>query len=153
MVENGCMSMSMIHVILLCGWIFQTMLMKLTEKVIGEEHRFIKIMKKIKSIEIDRISIEGTIDEVVKQFQSYKTQYEPNFNNVRITEESTYEGGYYYYLVGDRLETDEEEAIREKNEAEWTARQEDSLRKQYEALKAKFEPGPCPMRVGSQPPE
>ena len=96
-------------------------------------------MKQLKSYEIDRLSFDDTIDNVIKQLQELKASHSQH-QNLRIKEESTYDGGYYYWLVGDRLETDAEEAHREKSEAEWALRHLENQRLQYEALKAKFEP-------------
>lgn len=96
-------------------------------------------MKKLKDYEIDRINIEGSIDKIIKELEEYKIKYS-NRQNLRVCEESCYDGGYYHWLKGERLETDAEEALREKNEAEWAIRHEANQRAQFEALKAKFDP-------------
>jgi hypothetical protein len=96
-------------------------------------------MKQKRTYEIDRLEFDGPIDEVVKDLQDIKVKYAEH-ENLRVYAESTYDGGYYHYLRGERLETDAEEVYREDNEAKDAAQREASLRHQYEALKAKFEP-------------
>jgi len=95
-------------------------------------------MKKIKSKELLRLEIEGSLDDTIKQLEDYKKRYS-EYTNFRIVEESVYEGGYYYYLYGDKLETDLEESNRIAAEKERDERRLEYERKQYEALKAKFE--------------
>lgn len=95
-------------------------------------------MKKIKSKELVGLEIEGSLDIFIKQLEGYKEKYS-EYTNLRIVEESVYEGGYYYYLYGDKLETDLEESNRLAAEKERDERRLANERKQYEALKAKFE--------------
>jgi hypothetical protein len=95
-------------------------------------------MKKIKSKELLRLEIEGSLDDTIKQLEDYKKRYS-EYTNLRIVEESVYEGGYYYDLYGDKLETDLEESNRIAAEKERDERRLEYERKQYEALKAKFE--------------
>lgn len=95
-------------------------------------------MKQNKSHELLRLDLEGTLDEAIKQLQSYKERYS-DYTNLRIVEDHVYEDGYYFDLYGDRLETDKEEANRLNAEKSRNERQLENERKQYEALKAKFE--------------
>jgi hypothetical protein len=95
-------------------------------------------MKQIKSHELLRLDLYSTLDEAINQLQSYKERYS-EYTNLRIVEDHVYEGGYYYDLFGDRLETDLEETNRLNTEKDRNERQTEYERKQYEALKAKFE--------------
>jgi hypothetical protein len=95
-------------------------------------------MKKIKSKELLGLEIEGSLDDTIKQLEDYKKRYS-EYTNLRIVEESVYEGGYYYCLYGDKLETDLEESNRLAAEKQRDERRLENERKQYEALKAKFE--------------
>jgi hypothetical protein len=95
-------------------------------------------MKKIKSKELVGLEIEGSLDDTIKQLEDYKKRYS-EYTNLRIIEQSVCEGGYYYYLYGDKLETDLEESNRIAAEKERDERRLEYERKQYEALKAKFE--------------
>jgi hypothetical protein len=95
-------------------------------------------MKQIKSHELLRLDLDGTLDEAIEQLQSYKERYS-DYTNLRIVEDCVYEGGYVYDLLGDRLETDLEENYRINEEKSRDERQTEYERKQYEALKAKFE--------------
>jgi hypothetical protein len=95
-------------------------------------------MKIIKSKELLRIDIESSLDDAIKQLESYKEKYS-EYTNLRIVEDHVYEGGYYYYLYGDKLETDLEESNRLAAEKQREKRRLENERKQYEILKAKFE--------------
>lgn len=97
-------------------------------------------MKQIKKIEIDSLVFEDdSINDVIKQLEEYKLKYS-DYMDLRLDSESSYDGGYYTYLKDDRYETDVEEQLREKREVEYADRNDANLRKQYEALKVKFEP-------------
>ena len=95
-------------------------------------------MKKIKPKELLRLEIEGSLDICIKQLEGYKEEYS-EYTNLRIVADYVYEGGYYYDLYGDKLETDLEESNRLAAEKERNERRLENERKQYEALKAKFE--------------
>lgn len=95
-------------------------------------------MKIIRSKELLRIDIEGSLDDVIKQLEGYKEKYS-EYTNLRIVDDHTYEGGCYYDLFGDKLETDLEESNRLAAEKEREKRRLEYERKQYEILKAKFE--------------
>jgi hypothetical protein len=95
-------------------------------------------MKKIISHELLRLDLDGSIDEAIEMLNSYKARY-CDYHNLRIVVDSAYEGGYYYDLHGDRLETDLEENYRINEEKRIDERQTEYQRKQYELLKAKFE--------------
>jgi len=95
-------------------------------------------MKKIKSKELLRLEIEGSLDDTIKQLEDYKKRYS-EYTNLRIVADYVYEGGYYYDLYGDKLETDLEESNRLAAEKQRNEIQLEYERKQYEALKAKFE--------------
>jgi|688.fasta_scaffold266811_3 hypothetical protein len=95
-------------------------------------------MKITKSKELLRLEIEGSLDDVMKQLEGYKEKYS-EYTNLRIVADYVYEGGYYYDLYGDKLETDLEESNRLAAEKQRNERQFEYERKQYEALKAKFE--------------
>lgn len=95
-------------------------------------------MKQIKSHKLLRLDLEGDLDEAIKELQSYKKTYS-DYTNLRIVEDYVHEGGYYFDLYGDRLETDLEETARINAEKSRTERDLEYERKQYEQLKAKFE--------------
>lgn len=99
-------------------------------------------MKQIKKTELERLSFEGTLDEVIEQLQKLKGQY-PGYETLEISEDSCYEGGYTYDLVGCNIETDEQEKARIDKQAEYDKINLEFKRRQYEALKTIFEPGPC----------
>jgi tetratricopeptide (TPR) repeat protein len=94
-------------------------------------------MKIIKSKELLTIDIEGSLDGAIKQLESYKERYS-EYTNLRIVADYIYEGGYYYDLYGDKLETDLEESNRLAAEKQRNEIELEYERKQYEALKAKF---------------
>ena len=58
-----------------------------------------------------------------------------------IVEHSDYEGGHSYRIVGTRPETDKQWFARAEKAMGMEAKQVESQRKQYEALKKKFEKG------------
>jgi hypothetical protein len=95
-------------------------------------------MKKIISKNIERLDLETNIDNLIRELQDYKVQYS-DYENLRINIESNYEGSDDHYLRGDRMETDEEEKLRLSREESAERKNTEFLRKQYEALKAKFE--------------
>lgn len=95
-------------------------------------------MKQKITRELLRLDLEGSIDDAIKQLQSYKAKYS-DYTNLRIVEDCVYEGGYFYDLHGDRLETDQEQTARLEAKKYDDERQLEYDRKQYEALKAKFE--------------
>ena len=95
-------------------------------------------MKQIKSRDLLRLDLEGTLDEAIEMLNSYKERYS-DYHNLRVVIDYAYEGGQYLDLYGDRLETDVEEANRLNAEKSRNDRQTEYERKQYEALKAKFE--------------
>lgn len=95
-------------------------------------------MKIIRSKELLRIDIEGSLDDAIKQLEGYKEKYS-EYTNLRIVEDYTYEGGCYYDLFGDKIEIDLEESNRLAAEKEREKRRLEYERKQYEILKAKFE--------------
>jgi hypothetical protein len=82
--------------------------------------------------------MDGTIDEIIERLNFCKEKYS-DYSNLRINEDIVYEGGYYCELMGDRLETEEEEADRLKYEKENDDRRLAYERLQYEELKKKFE--------------
>jgi len=100
-------------------------------------------MKKIVSKYLTTLHFSGTIDEVIGELKAEEKYYSQEYTNLRVDCEYSYEttgASYYRYnLIADRLETDEEEAIRIKQEEEATIIREEYQRKQYEELKAKFE--------------
>lgn len=95
-------------------------------------------MKKIKSYELLRLDLDGTLDDAIKRLQSYTERYS-DYTNLRIIPDYGYEGGCVLDLYGDRLETDMEESHRLNTEKIQSERQLEYQRKQFEALKAIFE--------------
>ena len=95
-------------------------------------------MKLIKKTELERLSFEGPIDEVIRELQKLKDRY-PDYETLEISEECCYEGGYTYELIGCNIETDEQEKARIEKQAEYDMMNLEYKRKQYEALKAIFE--------------
>lgn len=99
-------------------------------------------MKKIISHKLTTLHFSGTIDEVIKQLKQEEEYYSEEYTNLRIDNIYDWDskGSYYeHILFGDKLETDEEEALRMKQEDENKKWREENDRRQYEALKAKFE--------------
>jgi hypothetical protein len=97
-------------------------------------------MKQTKKVRIDiHVEFDSTIDDIISQLQRWKEEYKDQYDSLYIEEESAYDGGYYHYLVGHRLETDKEEKNRLVCEERWKTERLESDRQQYEKLKAKFE--------------
>ena len=89
----------------------------------------------------------GSINNVISFALVLKTEKEAEgWSNIQIGWDSDWDNNFYYYLIGDRWETDHEFALRiaaeekakvdKKNAAKAKAEHE---RKEYERLKAKFE--------------
>ena len=95
-------------------------------------------MKKIITQDLDCPDLDGSLDSIIEALIEARVKYK-DFDNLRIYEECAYEGGYYHYLRGDVLETDEQESIRVCREKEYERIGLERDRKQYESLKAKFE--------------
>ena len=99
-------------------------------------------MKKIKSHALTTLVLSGTIEEVLEQVKAVADHYSKDYTNLRIETDSNYEYDNTYYihiLFGDRIETDEEEALRIKSKEEQAERNLQYKREQYEKLKAEFE--------------
>lgn len=99
-------------------------------------------MKKIKSHRITSFFLEGTIDECIEFLENEKQYYSEKYTNLRVQcmyDYGSHEAYYKYYIYGDKLETDEEEALRIEQEEEYRKTQEERDRRNYEELKAKFE--------------
>lgn len=99
-------------------------------------------MKQIISHRITSLYLEGTIDDCIKQLKKENQYYSEKYTNLRVQcmyDYGSHEAYYKYYIYGDKLETDEEEALRIEQEDEYRKTQEERDRKNYEALKAKFE--------------
>ena len=100
-------------------------------------------MKKIKTHNLTTLHFSGTIDEVILQLKSEEEYYSDRYTNLKVDYDYDCSGdGESYYrhtLYGDKLETDEEEALRMKQEEEAIKLREEYDRRQYEQLKAKFE--------------
>lgn len=95
--------------------------------------------KKIITEELERIFFDSEdLDAVIKKLQNYTEVYK-DYTNLRVNDEPVYDGGYFTYLYGDRLETDSEYASRIQWQKEAEDRNLAIQRKQYEELKAKFE--------------
>lgn len=99
-------------------------------------------MKKIISRNLTTLHFSGTIDEVIEELKKEGVYYSEQYTNLRIdySYDHVHEECYYkHVLYGDKLETDEEESLRMKQEREYKKSQDEYQRKQYEQLKAKFE--------------
>ena len=95
--------------------------------------------KKMIIKELERLFFDGdALDVVIRKLQNYTEEYK-EYTNLRVNEELVYDGGYYVYLYGDRLESDTEYENRIRWEKEAEERKLAIQRKQYEELKAKFE--------------
>jgi hypothetical protein len=90
------------------------------------------------SKEIQSIYFDGTIENIIGELVALKDEHGKDFDNLRVSQEAVYDGGYYHTLLGDRLETKEESIERIKLEKEFAQRQSEYRKKQYEALKAEF---------------
>jgi hypothetical protein len=96
-------------------------------------------MKQIKKHDLPGLDLEDVkVDELIASLQALKEKYS-DYHDLTIDEESYYEGGYHYQLVGYKLETDAEEQAREQRESTYVKQREENERRQYEELKAKFE--------------
>lgn len=92
------------------------------------------------------VYFESGLDELIDTLVHYRDKYKNEYENMRI--DSARDCGCYssdcscspsYFVVGTRLETDVEEAFRLRKEAAEKARSEENERRQYAALKAKFD--------------
>jgi len=100
--------------------------------------------KKIISVQIADIEFYGDLDESIKLLQDHKTLASKNHIRLYLDgnmESRPYEDHEYYVLrlMGTREENDEEYASRMANVLSQKQWREDTDRKQYEALKLKFE--------------
>lgn len=100
-------------------------------------------MKKQKTHELIDLCLEGFVEDVAKELLRYKEEYSA-FSNLRVYSEYISGGdycasGYRLTLRGEKLETDAEELLREKQEAEAESRNKLNKKKLYEILKAEFE--------------
>jgi hypothetical protein len=98
-------------------------------------------MKKIKTHTLTTLHFSGTLYEVIDSLTQEFGYYSDEYTNLKLDYDYSCEDGSYYRhtLYGDKLETDEEEALRLKQEVEYNQRQFEFEKRQYEALKAKFE--------------
>jgi hypothetical protein len=95
-------------------------------------------MKRNITKNLDTPNLEGNLDNIIEAMINAREKYK-HFDNLRIVEEYADNGDYYYYLRGDTPESDEQEALRIKREKEYEQSRLERDRRQYEALKAKFE--------------
>lgn len=85
------------------------------------------------------ITFDGTIEEVIQQLQDYQTDNPDKvfyIDSYYCSNDDYYgEGRYRHDLLEERLETDEEERMREEKAAKWA----EARRSEYERLKKEFE--------------
>lgn len=103
-------------------------------------------MKKQFKQEIHRCYPEDlnlTKEEIIKAFglENYfkGADYFDKFSSLKIEKSDEYEGDTSLLCYGYRDETDQETTDRENQEAIWQKDRENIERRQFEALKAKFE--------------
>jgi hypothetical protein len=101
-------------------------------------------MKKMKGCELEDVmySFDGrTVDEVIGYLQVIKEKFKEYINLRLVVDTHLYrDAERSVFLFGDRMETDEEEKVREAAEKQSTERTESYQRKLYEDLKKKFGP-------------
>jgi hypothetical protein len=98
--------------------------------------------KKLIPIVIDtHTDFEGSLEKVIKTLQEVLDKNKNEFKEIKLEYEyARYpDESNYYNVVGYRKETDEEQKKREKQEEKDNKENEDIARKQYEALKKRFE--------------
>lgn len=86
----------------------------------------------------DKYEFEGPIDTVIAKLYELKARY-PGKNIEIVYEGSYYDSDYEYYVIYRREETDEEKALRLKQEERDKSLQLKYNREQYEKLKKMFE--------------
>lgn len=64
-----------------------------------------KVFKQLKSLDLN--IFDGTLDEVIKRLEDFKTKYKENYDEISIFAEQQWDS-VYISLMGSRLETDEE---------------------------------------------
>jgi hypothetical protein len=96
-------------------------------------------MKQIKKHDLPGLDLEDVkVDELIASLQALKEKYS-DYHDLTIEENSFYEGGYSYELIGYKLETDEEEQSRIKRQEDSAKQNLEYRRKLYEELKEIFE--------------
>jgi hypothetical protein len=96
------------------------------------------VRKNIKnySLDLGDLSLEKAISTITEYFTN---GVGPEWSNIKLDyQEERWGDQRDYYLVGLRLETDEEQARREKIEVEDAERREKIEKEQYEKLKRKY---------------
>lgn len=94
-------------------------------------------MKKLIAENLKELDLEGPLDNAILYLQGLKDLY-PDHSNLRIDMDYCYESRYWY-LWGDKLETDKVYQARIAKEAAVAAKQEERERQQLELLKQKYE--------------
>lgn len=99
--------------------------------------------KKMISIVLENVEIDGDVDQAIKMLQKYKDRYSKDHTLLYLSGGMTsypYDSAEYYvlHLKGTRLENDAEYEKRTAEEAVQAARREQREKEQYEALKKKF---------------
>jgi len=100
--------------------------------------------KKHINVQLETVEFYGDLDQSIKLLHDFKKQYSKDHGRLYLAggmESYQYENSEHYVLrlVGTRLENDEEYAARQVKEEEQKNRWAENERKQYEALKKKFE--------------
>lgn len=91
-----------------------------------------RVWREVTSVHMDYMSLDGMIAE----FQNYRNQYGAH---TRIEkQEYAYEDGYYYAIMQERDETDEEMNRRISQEERWAEERAAHERAEFDRLKAKF---------------
>ena len=96
---------------------------------------------------MSRYDFSGSINDVISRALVLKTEYElAGWSNIKIDWDSDWDNNWYYYVTGDRWETDQEFENRIRTEEKAKANKKRAAkakaeyeRKEYERLKAKFE--------------
>lgn len=93
----------------------------------------------------ETVYVESSVDGLIERLTQIKEQYADSYTDLGI--DTIRDCGCYgdcscsptYYVTGKRLETDVEYQYRIDEEARVKAQRDERERKEYEALKAKFE--------------
>jgi hypothetical protein len=97
----------------------------------------INMNRKMIGSEVDTFDPECTLGTLLESIQYLIQQYGADASVDKTSYK--YDGGYYYAVMKQVPETDEEMEKRIAQETEWHNQREDVERKQYEAMKVKFE--------------
>lgn len=85
------------------------------------------------------LSLHGSLVEVIAFLQKELEELGTKHTNLQLYQDSGYDGGFEWVILGDRPATQVELMAQDIEEAQTLAYNEVYQRQQYEVLKAKFE--------------